>query len=654
MTRADRAPSTRRKAFKTALAKDLRTAMTDAERRLWSKLRSAQLGVRFRRQQPIGPYIVDFYCAAARLVVEVDGGQHNGAQKAHDARRDRWLRDEGYEVLRFWNNEVLANTDGVLTDVMLALEAAGVRSDRLPVPGDSPGNGDASDRIPLPLGEGPGEGASAGAPMPPSVLPHPPRTPPPDPLPQGEGGMAALLPQPQPQLQPQPQPAFAVRRLALTAFRSWRSVRLDVPARTIVLTGPNGAGKTNLLEALSLLAPGRGLRRARMAQLQRRGETAGAAAGAPAAGWAVSVWLDTPEGPRRAGTGRDPAWTPNGDPDAEPAANRSGGAGRRIVRIDGVAAKGQGDLSALGAVTWLTPEMDGLFSGPAGERRRFLDRLVAGFLPRHATRLAAYEKAMRERNRLLRESAPDPAWLDALEGTMAGQGIAVAAARADFTARLAAACAAQVSAFPAPDLALVPGADNAAAGDAADDAACGAASDATCNATCDATGALAAGAPSLVAEDALKAQLRASRGRDAEAGRALAGPHRVDLAVRYAAPGSTGDRTGDRTEDRIGDMPAASCSTGEQKALLIALVLAAARLQAVERGAAPLLLLDEIAAHLDRDRRAALFDEIEGLGAQAWMTGTDPGLFDALRGRAGFVAVENGALALTDCPAGSA
>ncbi|MCY3761999.1 MAG: endonuclease domain-containing protein, partial [Gemmatimonadetes bacterium] len=149
MTGTNRPSSARRQAFKTALAKDLRTAMTDAERHLWSKLRRGQLGARFRRQQPIGPYIADFYCAAARLVVEVDGGQHAGAQRAHDTRRDRWLRDEGYAVLRFWNTDVLANTDGVLTDVMLALEAAGVRPD--------------ADRIPLPLGEGQGEGSPADA-----------------------------------------------------------------------------------------------------------------------------------------------------------------------------------------------------------------------------------------------------------------------------------------------------------------------------------------------------------------------------------------------------------------------------------------------------------------------------------------------------------
>ncbi len=439
-------------------------------------------------------------------------------------------------------------------------------------------------------------------------------------------------------------PAFAVRRLALTAFRSWRSVRLEAPAASVVLTGPNGTGKTNLLEALSLLAPGRGLRRAAMAQLQHRGDPATA----PETNWAVSATVDTPEGPRRVGTGRDPA-ADTGDDTAADTGDDSAGpieraAERRVVRIDGVPAKGQGELSALGAVVWLTPEMDGLFSGPAGARRRFLDRLVAGFLPRHATHLAAYERAMRERNRLLRDAGPDPAWLDALEATMAQQGVAVAAARTDFVARLAAACAERVSAFPAPDLALA-GALAAAQADAQAGAMTGAEQ------------SIAAGAPSLVAEDALKAQLKASRGPDAEAGRALVGPHRVDLAVRFAAGGIAGGFAGGFAGGIAGGIaagvPAASCSTGEQKALLIALVLAAARLQAIERGAPPLLLLDEIAAHLDRGRRAALFDEIEGLGAQAWMTGTDAGLFDALRGRATFVAVEAGALTVAGQPEGA-
>ncbi|MDE0616199.1 MAG: AAA family ATPase, partial [Rhodospirillaceae bacterium] len=231
--------------------------------------------------------------------------------------------------------------------------------------------------------------------------------------------------------------------MGLTAFRSWRSVRLEVPARSVVLTGPNGAGKTNLLEALSLLAPGRGLRRARMAALQTRGEAAApetdrSEPSRPESPWAVSARLDTPDGPRRVGTGLDPALDPAANPESAP--------GRRILRIDGIPAKGQGDLAALGAVSWLTPEMDGLFTGPAGERRRFLDRLVAGFLPGHAAHVAAYGKAMRERNRLLREPGAEAAWLDALEAGMAERGVAVAVARADFTARLAAACAGRVSA----------------------------------------------------------------------------------------------------------------------------------------------------------------------------------------------------------------
>ena len=404
-----------------------------------------------------------------------------------------------------------------------------------------------------------------------------------------------------------------MRRLALTAFRSWRSARLETPARCVVLTGPNGAGKTNLLEALSLLAPGRGLRRARMADLQRRGGPAtGPEANWPETHWAVSAWLDTPEGLRRVGTGRDSA----GDPASDPGGESGAVPARRLLRIDGVPARGQGELSNLGAIVWLTPEMDGLFSGPAGERRRFLDRLVVGFLPRHATRLAAYEKAMRERNRLLRlprtSEGADPAWLDALEAAMAERGVAVAAARADFTARLAAACAGRVSAFPAPAVALDGGEDP-----------------------------MAAEEPALRAEEALKERLKASRAADADAGRALVGPHRADLVVHFTASG------------QAGEMPAAACSTGEQKALLIALVLAAARLQAVERGAAPMLLLDEVAAHLDRHRRAALFQEIEELGAQAWMTGTDAGMFDALRGRACFVAVADGALQVARMPDGT-
>lgn len=380
-----------------------------------------------------------------------------------------------------------------------------------------------------------------------------------------------------------------MRRLGVTSFRSYRSAQVEVPGRAVVLTGANGAGKTNLLEALSFLAPGRGLRRSHMLQVQNQTDAN--------TRWAVSATLSTPDGIRKVGTGRDPEAAPEAQGE------------RRVIRIDGVPAKSQGDLAALGAVSWLTPDMDGLFTGPAGDRRRFLDRMVYGFFPAHASQLSAYEKAMRDRSRLLKEGAKgkrqDSAWLDALEAAMAEKGIAVAAARGEFVARLASACEERVSAFPAPVLMLEGEAE-----------------------------ALAASAPSLVAEDSLRERIAASRPQDAEAGRALVGPHRSDLQVSYAAKG----------------MPAALCSTGEQKALLISLILAAARLQRIERGAAPLLLLDEIAAHLDASRRASLFDEIEGLGAQAWMTGTDASLFEALQGRATFVAVVDSDLQTTQLP----
>lgn len=374
---------------------------------------------------------------------------------------------------------------------------------------------------------------------------------------------------------------FAVRRLGLTAFRSYRSAQLEAASNSVVLTGANGAGKTNLLEALSFLAPGRGLRRSQVSTVQNARETS--------LRWAVSATVDTPNGSRRVGTGRDP----------------EGQTERRVIRIDGAQAKSQAELSDLGSISWLTPDMDGLFTGPAGDRRHFLDRLVFGFFPAHATQLSAYEKAMRDRNRLLKDGVGDKAWLDALEAAMAEMGVAVATARAEFVSRLIASCAEAVSAFPAPELSLE--------GD-------------------DAVGAI--DTPSRDAEDDLRNRIAASRRIDAEAGRALVGPHRTDLAVRYASK----------------DMPAAQCSTGEQKALLISLILAAARLQQIERGAPPLLLLDEIAAHLDRDRRAALFDEIESLGAQAWMTGTDASLFESLEGRATFVAVDDGALTVSHRP----
>jgi len=379
-------------------------------------------------------------------------------------------------------------------------------------------------------------------------------------------------------------PALALRRIVLSDFRSYRRAELAVPGTPVVLHGANGAGKTNLLEAISFLAPGRGLRRARIAEIERRR----AAGEAPGPGWAIFATLDTPAGERSIGTGRDPDRSPEDE-----------AADRRVVRVDGAAARGQAALAELVHLLWLTPEMDRIFDGGASERRRFLDRIVLGFVPDHARNLAGYEQAMRERNRLMKDGRSDETWLAALEQTMAENGVAVAAARRQVMGRLAIAAESAVGPFPVPDLAL--------AGE---------------------TEAELAAGPALAAEDALRRRLRDSRRADAEAGRALQGPHRSDLVVHHRAKA----------------MPAALCSTGEQKALLVALVLAAARLLKLQRGAAPLLLLDEIAAHLDAERRAALFDEIEALGAQAWMTGTDARLFESLAGRAAFFNVADGTL----------
>ena len=363
----------------------------------------------------------------------------------------------------------------------------------------------------------------------------------------------------------------AVTRLDVTEFRCYAHARLELDGRPLVLTGPNGAGKTNLLEAVSYLAPGRGLRRAALPEVTRRGASPGSV-------WAVSAKVAGARGHVAIGTGLDPA---------APAA-----ASRRLVRIDGRPAAGQAELGSHLAVVWLTPQMDRLFLDPAAQRRRFLDRLVFGFHPDHAATLASYERTMRERARLLKDPRPDAGWLTALEDRMAADGIAVAAARRDVVAKLRAAAPAPTavgSPFPQADVAM------SGAVDAWFDEM-----------------------PALAAEEALRRALRDHRPVDAAAGMTSDGPHRSDLVVHHADKG----------------MPADQCSTGEQKALLIGLVLANARLLAAERGTPPLLLLDEVAAHLDAARRAALFEQILMLGAQAWLTGTDAQLFDAFGDRA--------------------
>jgi DNA replication and repair protein RecF len=377
-----------------------------------------------------------------------------------------------------------------------------------------------------------------------------------------------------------------VTRLVLTDFRNYRSARLDLDTGPVVLTGPNGAGKTNLFEAISFLSPGRGLRQSRLGEIDRRE----GAAEPGNSGWAVAATIVTRRGAVRIGTGREPE-----------------GGERRIVRIDGEPARSQAALGERLSVLWLTPQMDRLFVEGPGGRRRFLDRLVLGLDPAHATRVAGYEQALRERARLLRAKFEtnrplDPVWLAALEEVMAQQGVAVAAGRRDAIEHLDRVCAEAEGAFPRARLALIGTVE-------------------------DWLGTM----PALAAEEQFKAALEKNRTSDMAAGGAVLGPHRSDLAVSCADKG----------------VAAESASTGEQKALLIAILLAQAALQRATRGEPPLLLLDEVAAHLDEGRRAALFEALAGLESQTWITGTDTALFAPLRHHARFLSVADGALSET-------
>jgi len=378
----------------------------------------------------------------------------------------------------------------------------------------------------------------------------------------------------------------ALTRLTLTDFRSYGRAELVMTGAPVFLVGPNGAGKTNLLEAVSLLTPGRGLRGSSLAEVGRRlpGETRGRA-------WAVAATILAEGEETKLGTGVEQA-----------------GAARRTVRIEGETVP-PGRLAEHLREVWLTPAQDRLFLEGAGDRRRFFDRLVFAAEPRHAAHAQVYEKASRERMRLLTEGPADPAWLDALEARMAEAGALMAEARA----RTLSALQAEIDdrgarPFPQARLSLTGEWEQLAA----------------------------AGAEIADLEARLAAALQAARDRDAAAGRALTGPHRGDLSVIHLEK----------------DRPAAECSTGEQKALVLNLVLAqAARLARAPQGPgaqpSPILLLDEVAAHLDARRRAALFDEIEALGLQAFLTGTDDHLFEALAGRAQGVHVEGSGLTVT-------
>ena len=374
--------------------------------------------------------------------------------------------------------------------------------------------------------------------------------------------------------------AARIRRLTLTNFRSYRAAQLELSAGPIVLVGPNGAGKTNLIEAISFLAPGRGLRRATLEEVAFQ-EGNGS--------WAVAAEVDGALGLAALGTGIEaPA------PDTPVS---------RKCRIDREPAVSVAALSDHLRVIWLVPAMDGMFAGPASERRRFLDRLALAVDPEHSGRVSALERALRSRNRLLEEPRPDPHWLDAIEHETAEIAVAVAAQRAETVERLQQALAARddpVSVFPASEIALKGWIEE-----------------------------LIRRQPAREVEDRYRAVLKDNRGRDAAAGRTLDGPHLTDLAVTHA-------------RKRIA---AADASTGEQKALLIGLVLAHASLLADMSGFAPILLLDEVVAHLDPERRTALYGELEGLGAQVWMTGADPAAFAEIEPHAQVFEVAPGCVA---------
>ena len=365
----------------------------------------------------------------------------------------------------------------------------------------------------------------------------------------------------------------ALTEIRLRNFRSYTEACLTGLASSfVVLTGANGAGKTNILEAVSLLSPGKGMRNADLGDFQNKTETDMT--------WAVSAHVDTQYGDIRIGTGRDPVKD------------------KRIVHIQGEVAKNQAQLAEYFTCLWLTPQMDRLFIEAASSRRKFLDRMVFNFDTGHAGRVTRYENAMAQRSKLLKDGNADGVWLDALEIQMVEAAVAVAAARALFVERLQSVCLTRSNAeFPIAQLALA--------------------------------GKLEAKiqhTSALEIEDEFRALLRSSREEDSVYGGAAQGPHKTDFLVTYQSK----------------NMPAAQCSTGEQKALLIGLILAHADLINMERGAPPILLLDEVAAHLDPHRRTVLYELLSHIGGQVWMTGTDPYLFEKMPGNPSFFNVQNG------------
>ncbi len=365
-----------------------------------------------------------------------------------------------------------------------------------------------------------------------------------------------------------------VKTLTLSHFRNYHSAQITLGDLPVVLTGPNGAGKTNILEAVSLLTPGGGLRRASLSDMDTLGDNAS---------WAVVAEVQGPQGDVQIGTGR------MGDADDK--------TDKRVVKIDGKIVRGHSELARVFAALWLTPQMDNLFIEGGTARRKFLDRLVYSFDSQHVSRVNAYDYAMRERNRLLQMGRADAAWLDALEHKMAEQGVAITVARAHTVEALNRAMVMGGHHFPKAHIALK-----------------GLLEQALMQGT------------ALTAEEAFKEALATGRAQDGASGRTQSGAHRTQVEVLHVEK----------------QMLAERCSTGEQKALLVSIVLAQARAGATWHGRIPVLLLDEVASHLDEERRSELFSELADIGAQCWLTGTDVALFEGFKAQ--LLAVDSGVI----------
>lgn len=372
-------------------------------------------------------------------------------------------------------------------------------------------------------------------------------------------------------------PPRGVERLSLSYFRCYEIFSVSLDSRPVVLTGPNGAGKTNLLESLSFLIPGRGLRHARLSDIRCQENVNP---------WAVSVQLRDGEHKLQIGTGLDPEV-----PESE----------RRLTKINGEKVKSQSMLTQWVSVLWLTPQMDRLFLEGSQGRRRFLDRLVYGFDPSHAQRLNRYEHVLKERNLLLRQGRFDPYWMESLEEALVSEGIALTIARREVVEQLSRVLIQKGTAFPQAELSLRGTVEN-----------------------------LLDGRSLLDVEEEMRRLLYESREQDRFTGRTALGPHRSDLHVVHPAK----------------NQQAALCSTGEQKALLLSMIMASAHLLSVRTGTIPLLLLDEVVAHLDEMRRSALFDELIKLKIQTWLTGTDVSLFEGLQENAQFLSLKDARLVL--------